>query len=152
MRFVFLVAAYNEAPILTSLCEKFSSLQSRKVDFEVCVLDNASTDSTPQLLDKKSKEFPWLHFLRIEQKGLGAAFRAGMEHYSRQNLAKDQWFVLTAADFPFGFTDLDAFSESHVQNPACGLFVGSKQHPKSVVRRDFKRRFMSAVFLIIRRI
>lgn len=151
MRFVFLVASYNEAPILPSLCEKFKTLVSRNIDFEVCVLDNASTDNTQKILAEKEKEFPWFHGLRIEQKGLGAAFRAGMNHY-KKNSDKDCWIIFTAADLPFGFTDFDSFLEMKNLHPDCGLFVGSKQHPKSQVRRDFKRKFMSAVFLIIRRI
>ena len=67
MRFVFLVAAYNEALILPVLCEKFRTIESRKINFEVCILDNASTDDTQKILNEKSKEYPWLRFLRIEK-------------------------------------------------------------------------------------
>jgi glycosyltransferase involved in cell wall biosynthesis len=151
MRFVFLVAAYNEARILPSLIEKFMTLQSRNVDFEVCILDNASTDGTQNLATEKMKEVPWLRYLRIEQKGLGAAFTAGLKHY-KDISSKDCWFVFTAADLPFGFTDFDSFLEYKNKYPNCGLFVGSKQHPHSQVKRDFKRKFMSAVFFVIRRL
>jgi len=151
MRFVFLVAAYNEARILPALFEKFEYLQSRNFNFEVCLLDNASTDGTQKLAAEKTKDVSWLRYLRIEQKGLGAAFTAGLKHY-REISGNDCWFVFTAADLPFGFTDFESFLDYKIKHPDCGLFVGSKQHPKSQVKRDFKRRFMSALFLIIRRL
>src|SRR4029077_9585249 len=55
-------------------------------------------------------------------KGMGYAWRRGIA------LARGDTFVLTAADLPFGFTDLDGYLGLR---PRPLLVMGSKTHPES---------------------
>ena len=57
-------------------------------------------------------------------KGLGFAWRRGMA------IARGETFVLTAADLPFGFTDLDGYLGLA---PRPLLVMGSKTHPESQI-------------------
>ena len=68
---------------------------------------------------------------------MGYAYRRGIE------LARGDVVVLSAADVPFGFTDLDAYFAA---SPRPTIAIGSKGHPQSVVRVPRDRRLVSAVF------
>src|SRR5439155_13025857 len=76
-------------------------------------------------------------------KGLGNALRRGME------VANAQRIMLTAADLPFGFSDLD---EALALDPFPDVVVGSKAHPKSSVHVPLQRRVMSRGLWALRRL
>lgn len=48
-------------------------------DYLLTIVDNASTDQTQTIAEELSKEFPQVQYLRIEEKGVGAAFRKGVK-------------------------------------------------------------------------
>ncbi len=54
------------------------------VDISLTIVDNASTDKTQEIAEKLSQEIPGVSYLRIQEKGVGAAFRAGV----RENKAE----------------------------------------------------------------
>jgi hypothetical protein len=74
-------------------------------------------------------------------KGYGNAMRLGID------LAKGDLLVITAADLPFGFSDLD---EALALDPRPDLMIGSKAHPRSRVGASLKRRLMSDAFRLLR--
>ncbi len=74
-------------------------------------------------------------------KGLGFAWRRGMA------MARGDTFVLTAADLPFGFTDLDGYLGL---SPRPLLVMGSKTHRESQIETPVVRRAMSAGFGLLR--
>jgi hypothetical protein len=74
-------------------------------------------------------------------KGLGFAWRRGMA------MARGEVIVLTAADLPFGFTDLDGYLG---MRPRPFLVMGSKTHPESQVETSLTRRALSAGFGMLR--
>lgn len=150
MRFIYLVAAHNEHSILNTLIDKFDVLVNRKIDFEVYLLDNASTDDSRILLDTLASTYKWLHPIYINEKGLGIAFRRGLAFLEKKGISPSDWIVFTAADLPFNFSDLDAFLNFSINNKSCELFVGSKYHPDSVVERSFKRLAGSYIFYLFR--
>jgi hypothetical protein len=65
-------------------------------------------------------------------------------------LQADDWIIFTAADLPFGFSDLEAFLRLQMETKDCLLFVGSKAHPQSQVKRNWKRQLGSLVFQAMR--
>ena len=72
---------------------------------------------------------------------MGYALRRGLE------MAAGDVVVLTAADLPFGFTDLDAYLAC---SPRPAIAIGSKAHPQSRTRVPLQRRLMSESFRVLR--
>ncbi len=47
------------------------------LDYELTIVDNASSDGTQRIAEELCQELPQVRYIRLEQKGVGAAFRAG---------------------------------------------------------------------------
>lgn len=48
-------------------------------DYEIIIVDNGSEDKTPQIAAKLCDRYPSVHYERINIRGVGAAFRRGVE-------------------------------------------------------------------------
>lgn len=48
-------------------------------DYEIIIVDNGSEDETPQIARRLCKKYPKVSFERIHVRGVGAAFRRGVE-------------------------------------------------------------------------
>ncbi|HEY7086975.1 MAG TPA: glycosyltransferase family 2 protein [Tepidisphaeraceae bacterium] len=83
------IPAYNEqenVPTLLSRVE--SSLSQIGKPFEVIIIDDGSTDQTPQLLNEAMKSRPWLRVIRMKKNaGQSAGFEAGFEAARGQVIA-----------------------------------------------------------------
>ncbi|MHB8488397.1 MAG: glycosyltransferase [Candidatus Dormibacteria bacterium] len=111
---------------------------------EVILVENGSTDgSGPLCLSLAATSDSEEVAVRVttSAKGLGFAWRRGMA------LARGDTFILTAADLPFGFTDLDGYLGL---SPRPQLVMGSKTHPESQIETPLLRRTMSAGFGLLR--
>jgi hypothetical protein len=111
---------------------------------EIILVENGSTDgSGPLCLSLASALDSEEVAVRVttSAKGLGFAWRRGMA------IARGDTFVLTAADLPFGFTDLDGYLGLL---PRPRLVMGSKTHGDSQVETPVMRRAMSAGFGMLR--
>jgi glycosyltransferase involved in cell wall biosynthesis len=75
------IPAYNEEENVNHLLERVSaSLAQIGKPFEVIMVDDGSTDSTPKLLAEGMQKYPWLRVLRMAKNGgQSAAFEAGFE-------------------------------------------------------------------------
>ncbi len=75
------IPAYNEEENVKVLLERVAaSLAQTGRPFEVIIVDDGSTDSTPQLLADAMRQYPWLRVLRMAKNGgQSAAFEAGFE-------------------------------------------------------------------------
>lgn len=51
----------------------------KDVEFEIIIVDNGSEDETPEIAAALCKKYPIVHYERIETRGVGAAFRRGVE-------------------------------------------------------------------------
>ena len=49
-------------------------------EYKLTIIDNASTDETPQIAEKLCNEYSQVHYIRIPEKGVGAAVRAGIRN------------------------------------------------------------------------
>lgn len=49
------------------------------IPYELFILDNGSTDETPQIARRLEKKYPQVHYVRVRERGVGAAFRKGIE-------------------------------------------------------------------------
>jgi dolichyl-phosphate beta-glucosyltransferase len=111
---------------------------------EIILVENGSTDgSGPLCLSLAASLNSEEVAVRVttSAKGLGFAWRRGMA------MARGDTFVLTAADLPFGFTDLDGYLGLA---PRPRLVMGSKSHRESQIETPMLRRAMSAGFGTLR--
>lgn len=111
---------------------------------EVLLVENGSSDgSGPLCLSLAAQHDGEDVAVRVttSAKGLGFAWRRGMA------MARGDLLVLTAADLPFGFTDLDGYLG---MSPRPLLVMGSKTHPESQVETSLTRRALSAGFGMLR--
>jgi dolichol-phosphate mannosyltransferase len=75
------IPAYNEQENIPVLLERVgAALAQTAKPFEVLIVDDGSTDSTPKLLDEGMQKYPWLRVLRMAKNGgQSAAFEAGFK-------------------------------------------------------------------------
>ncbi|MFZ0130156.1 MAG: glycosyltransferase [Candidatus Dormiibacterota bacterium] len=111
---------------------------------EIILVENGSSDGSGPLCLTLATSFAGNEVgvrVTTSAKGLGFAWRRGIA------LARTDTVVLTAADLPFGFTDLDGFLGL---SPRPQLVMGSKTHPESQIETAMVRRAMSAGFGLLR--
>lgn len=145
LRLSYVVPVHNQDLVLRQSVER---LVARLRDFpgsEVLLVENGSTDTSPALCAELASNDPHgtvtVRAVRSPQ-GMGYALRRGIE------LAAGDVLVLTAADLPFGFTDLDAYLRERTRPR---LAIGSKAHRFSRTRIPMLRRVMSESFRLLRR-
>lgn len=147
--FSYVVPAYNEAETLPRTVALLVERLRAHPGSEIIVVENGSSDATGavarHLADEHAASDTASRAPRVvaasSDKGLGNALRRGIE------LARADWICCTAADLPFGFTDLDGFL---ALDPDTGIVIGSKGHPASSAPRSLLRRTMTAAFRILR--
>jgi dolichyl-phosphate beta-glucosyltransferase len=112
---------------------------------EIILVENGSSDGSGPLCLSLAATFDGDDVgvrVTTSAKGLGFAWRRGMA------IAGGDVIILTAADLPFGFTDLDGFLG--MDDPRPPMVIGSKSHPDSHIETPFLRRTMSSGFSLLR--
>jgi hypothetical protein len=110
------------------------------------VVENGSQDGSARLCDELAETATTPNVTVVSARsptGLGWALRRGLE------IAEGDLIVLTAADLPFGFSDLDGWLGA---SPRPDLGLGSKGHPgSSVMAPSLTRGAMTWGFRMLRR-
>jgi dolichol-phosphate mannosyltransferase len=83
------IPAYNEQENIEPLLARVgAALEQTGKPFEVILIDDGSTDSTPKILKKAMATMPWLRVLRlVKNAGQSAAFDAGFKAARGQVIA-----------------------------------------------------------------
>jgi dolichol-phosphate mannosyltransferase len=83
------IPAYNEQETVVELLRRVNgALTGIGKPFEVILVDDGSTDSTPKLLNEGMSQYPWLRVLRMQRNGgQSAAFDAGFRAARGQVIA-----------------------------------------------------------------
>jgi glycosyltransferase involved in cell wall biosynthesis len=98
MRVSFLVPAYDEAATIEQVLDAVAALD---LDSQVVVVDDGSTDETPQLLARRRERDPKLVVVRQANRGKGAAIRAGIPHLDGEiTVIQDADMEYDPADVP----------------------------------------------------
>lgn len=126
-RLSVVIPAFNEEiRILPTLERVFAFLESRKIDHEVLVVDDGSTDETAELVRRFSRDRPQLQLLNQPQNlGKGAAVKAGALE------AKGEYILFSDADLSTDISEVDPFLESAERG--ADIVIGSRVLPGSKI-------------------
>lgn len=79
MKFSLIIPCYNEAASIKQLLERCQTI-TQNHNYEVILVDNGSTDNTPQILSLLLPDFPGCRSIRIEQnQGYGYGILEGLK-------------------------------------------------------------------------
>lgn len=125
-RFTILCATYNQGDYLEEML--LSVLAQSFDDYEVVVVDDGSTDQTPQVLDRFLGRLPpeqraRIHVERTKNGGQTAAFERGFA------LGSGQYVCLLDSDDRFSARKLQVLDEATRRHPAAGMLI----HPLRVI-------------------
>lgn len=120
------VPAYDEKDSIRSTLGELSAwLDGTGLTWEILVVDDGSSDGTPEIVSEMSSRMPGLTLLRQEEnQGKGAAVRRGMQQ------SKGDVVAFIDADLPYRLQNLgDALAL--VQTGAAEVVVGARDLPGS---------------------
>ena len=146
MKIDFALPVYNEEACLSVNVKKLTSyLQSKAMcDWQVIIVNNASTDETPAIANVLAAEIYEVHAVHLEQKGRGNALRS--------------CFQSSQAD-AVCYMDIDLSTDlNHIDDLISGLddgydiVIGSRLLPGSRTNRSFKREIISRSYNILVRV
>ena len=181
-RLIYVLPVHNEEKLLVENVARLTSYLERIAGSEVFLVENGSQDASWEVVSRLAERFPppaprtasdepssreSVPFLgagkgdggavpvrafREENAGIGYAYHRGLrEALARFGPSKKWWAVLTAADLPFGLSDLEAALVA-LDRSDSRILIGSKAHPDSQINRGAKRRVMSSVYRVARRL
>ena len=143
--FTYVIPVHNQTADLRRTVRLLVERLAHLPGSEVVLVENGSSDGSGPLCLSLAATYDGEDVavrVTTSAKGLGFAWRRGM------SIARGETIALSAADLPFGFTDLDGYLGMSPRPP---LVLGSKTHPESQVETSFTRRTMSAGFNVLRR-
>jgi len=132
MKFSLVIPCYNEAASLPLLLERCKELAVRS-DVEVILVDNGSTDSTSEVLEKLLPKYSGCRAIRVEKnQGYGFGVVSGLK------AAKGEILGWTHADM-----------QTDPQDALCGLELFGKHGDEIFVKgRRYGRPFLDVVFTV----
>ncbi|MBB3047315.1 glycosyltransferase involved in cell wall biosynthesis [Litorivivens lipolytica] len=115
IRFSIVIPAYNYGAVVEravrSACEQAGD------DFEVIVIDDGSTDDTPQVLDRITQDFLTLKVIHQDNAGLAAVRNRGVKE------ARGDYLIFLDADDAFEANALAVFRAGAESHPDAGLLI-----------------------------
>lgn len=133
---------HNEAAIIEETVKKLLSYCKKQgIKPEIIIAENGSSDSSREIL--RRLKYPELKTIFLKKRGLGSAYRAGIK------AAKFPIVYFSGVDLPFGCRDI---MNCYRKIDEYDFIVGSKAHPKSKIKVNFKRKFTSSFLRLLLRI
>ena len=133
---IFLIPLYNKSNTIQHTVEalknKFENVSSNE---KFIFIENESTDNSYEKILSLTKKDSRFHVIK-SKKGFGTAIRTGMNYLNKNFELKNSILILTAADLPFGFSDLDYYFNKPSEQTS-DLYIGSKAHKLSQIERSF---------------
>jgi len=133
-----IIPVHNEAKILRLNTAKLMDyLGDQLSDYEIIISENGSVDATAKIAVALAEEFPEVECLRLQEKCLGAALRAGIE---AARYPKVVYFPIDLS------VDLGFIPESARLLDVFDIVVGSKRMDPGLDNRPISRRIPSRAF------
>lgn len=110
MKISVIIAAYNAEEFIEETLD--SVLHQIMDEYEVIVIDDGSTDRTPEILKQYEKQYDNLHMIKQENKGPSAARNAGL------TVAKGEYVYFLDADDVLELDSLDSLYRCAVKRKA----------------------------------
>ena len=137
-RLTVVIPVYNEERILPSaLAELTAGLDARKLDYEVLLAENGSTDGTQALLERMTAANSRLRWFHCTTPNYGAALKQGMLDARGELVFCDE---IDLCDLRFYDRALELLGD-----PGLDMVVGSKAARGAVDRRPLIRRVATRV-------
>lgn len=133
------IPVFNEEAILEKNALTVHALAlEKKMEHEVIVVSNGSTDTTCAIGEKLAKEYSWFRFFSLPNKTVGGAFATGVKN------ARGEFIISLDADLSFEMQFLDYARDLLVLGD---MVVGSKTLGSQ--RRGFLRVFASQMYILV---
>jgi dolichyl-phosphate beta-glucosyltransferase len=153
MPLIYVLPVHNEEAVLGGNVARLRSALERHPGASMLLVENGSRDGSAALARRLAEE---PHAVRarafsLPEAGIGHAYDRGLREALRLvGASTAHWAVLTAADLPFGFTDLEQ-AIPHLDDQAGPLLIGSKAHPRSQVHAPRRRVLATTIYRGLRR-
>jgi len=156
VQLTYLIPVHNEEPTLAATVARLVARLAVQPDAAIFLLENGSRDRSWDVCRELAGSTRGVAVAAFREPvaGLGHALHRGLVETLRGggSLA-ERWVVMTAADLPFGFTDLDAALPAMARAGGPRLIVGSKAHPASAQGgADWRRAVVSQTYRGLRRV
>lgn len=122
------IPVYNEAESLVRVTEELVAVADRTgVPYEIVLVNDGSTDSTPDILAQMD-DYTVLH--HATNRGYGAALKTGFDH-----ARKAEFIAFLDADFTYPPQELERLLAFMQENPTTTMCIGSRMdgHPNEMV-------------------
>ena len=130
------IPCYNEEEnVPTLLARVESSLDTTGKPYEVIIIDDGSTDKTPQMLAEARLAKPWLRVLRMQKNaGQSAGFEAGF------NAARGEYIATIDADLQNDPEEVPRLLKLLEENPAVDMITGWRKERQDTNFRRWQSR------------
>jgi glycosyltransferase involved in cell wall biosynthesis len=150
----YVVPVHNEEAILASNVARLVARLVAVPGSEVLLVENGSRDGSWALAEglAGSPQGVRVRAFREPAAGIGHAYHRGLSELSRDVNPAQHWAVLTAADLPFDFSDLEQALPHLQATSGPRVLIGSKAHPASRLQMNLERRLASLAYRWARRL
>lgn len=156
-----MIPIHNEAATLEICIDRMVEHLSNSVHFKthewgIVLAENGSSDRSIEICKQLATRYgpQKIKTLQLPKAGMGYALYDGTLSALKDaepDRETEHWVLMTAADLPFQFTDLEAFFKwMNSGNELSSFAIGSKAHADSRVAYSVKRRLMSFIFRVLR--
>jgi dolichol-phosphate mannosyltransferase len=130
------IPCYNEEEnVPTLLARVESSLDTTGKPYEVIIIDDGSTDKTPQMLAEARQARPWLRVLRMQKNaGQSAGFEAGF------NAARGEYIATIDADLQNDPEEVPRLLKLLEENPGVDMITGWRKERQDTNFRRWQSR------------
>lgn len=138
----YVIPAHNSGWLIDRTVNRLATRLER-MSAEVIVVENGSTDDTWERCQSIASHWTLkeVTFRALQSpKGMGNALRKGLLESHGSHV------LLSADDLPFGFDDLDGWTELRRSGTTPAFVMGSKAHPDSRVHRGARRDLLTGGF------
>jgi dolichyl-phosphate beta-glucosyltransferase len=143
------IAAYNEAGIISDTVQRIAGYLHEKYPYEIVVVDDGSSDNTLEILKEMESRFAALRVIRNgANEGKGSAVKKGVL------AARGEFILFTDADLAYSIEDAEDFRRA-VQE-GVDAAIGSRVHPGSLYSMHaryfpyiFQRHLIGRIFIML---